>query len=154
MVYRQLTYLHTTFMLSATSWTLHFLLLVITLCLGLLFGLGTLDLVLNHIEQLSVRGRAGNADRQTLLVDIATDHSTELLTLLGLISKTFGLQLLEAFKEVVDQERLPIRITRSTSNRELLDMIEREIEGPKPEEETEAESDDEEQEVERPRRRR
>ena len=105
MVYRQLTYLHTTFMLSATAWTLLGLLLIITLCLRLLFGLGPLQLALNHIEQLTVRGRAGNADRQTLLVDVASNHCTEFLTLLGLITKPLGLQLLVAFKEVIERER-------------------------------------------------
>ena len=72
----------------------------------------------------------------------------------GLGDKTEeGQELRAMIRGYIDQERLPIRITRSTSNRELLDMIEHEIEGPKPEE-TEAESDDEEQEKERPRRRR
>ena len=70
-------------MLSAAAWTLLGLLLIITLCLRLFLGLGTLQLALNHIEQLTVRGRAGNADRQTLLVDVASNHCTELLTLLG-----------------------------------------------------------------------
>ena len=70
----------------------------------------------------------------------------------GLGDKTEeGQELRAMIRGYIDQERLPIRITRSTSNRELLDMIEHEIEGPKPE--AEAESDDEEQE-ERPRRRR
>ena len=73
----------------------------------------------------------------------------------GLGDKTEeGQELRAMIRGYIDQERLPIRITRSTSNRELLDMIERELEGPKPEEETEAESDDEEQAEERPRRRR
>ena len=73
----------------------------------------------------------------------------------GLGDKTEeGQELRAMIRGYIDQERLPIRITRSTSNRELLDMIEHEIEGPKPEEETEAESDDEEQAEERPRRRR
>ena len=68
----------------------------------------------------------------------------------GLGDKTEeGQELRAMIRGYIDQERLPIRITRSTSNRELLDMIEHEIEGPKPE--AEAESDDEE---ERPRRRR
>ena len=72
----------------------------------------------------------------------------------GLGDKTEeGQELRAMIRGYIDQERLPIRITRSTSNRELLDMIEHEIEGPKPEEETEAESDDEQAE-ERPRRRR
>ena len=70
----------------------------------------------------------------------------------GLGDKTEeGQELRAMIRGYIDQERLPIRITRSTSNRELLDMIEHEIEGPKPE--AEAESDDDEQE-ERPRRRR
>ena len=70
----------------------------------------------------------------------------------GLGDKTEeGQELRAMIRGYIDQERLPIRITRSTSNRELLDMIEHEIEGPKPE--VEAESDDEEQE-ERTRRRR
>ena len=73
----------------------------------------------------------------------------------GLGDKTEeGQELRAMIRGYINQERLPIRITRSTSNRELLDMIEQEIEGPKPEEETEAESDDEEQAEERPRRRR
>ena len=70
----------------------------------------------------------------------------------GLGDKTEeGQELRAMIRGYIDQEHLPIRITRSTSNRELLDMIEHEIEGPKPE--VEAESDDEEQE-ERTRRRR
>ena len=73
----------------------------------------------------------------------------------GLGDKTEeGQELRAMIRGYIDQERLPIRITRSTSNRELLDMIEHEIEGPKPEDEAEAESDDEEQAEERPRRRR
>ena len=73
----------------------------------------------------------------------------------GLGDKTEeGQELRAMIRGYIDQERLPIRITRSTSNRELLDMIERELEGPKPEEEAETESDDEEQAEERPRRRR
>ena len=72
----------------------------------------------------------------------------------GLGDKTEeGQELRAMIRGYIDQERLSIRVTRSTTNRELLDMIEREIEGPKPEEESDEENE-EEQVEERPRRRR
>lgn len=72
----------------------------------------------------------------------------------GLGDKTEeGQELRAMIRGYIDQERLSIRVTRSTTNRELLDMIEHEIEGPKPEEEADEESE-EEQVEERPRRRR
>lgn len=72
----------------------------------------------------------------------------------GLGDKTEeGQELRAMIRGYIDQEHLSIRVTRSTSNRELLDMIEHEIEGPAPEEEPEAENDEEQME-ERPRRRR
>ena len=64
-----------------------------------------------------------------------------------------GQELRAMIRGYIDQERLSIRVTRSTTNRELLDMIEREIEGPKPEDEADEETE-EEQVEERPRRRR
>lgn len=73
----------------------------------------------------------------------------------GLGDKTEeGQELRAMIRGYIDQEGLPIRITRSTSNRELLDMIEHEIEGPQPDNEPKAENEDEEQAEERPRRRR
>ena len=72
----------------------------------------------------------------------------------GLSDKTEeGQELRAMIRGYIDQERLLIRVTRSTTNRELLDMIEREIEGPKPEDEADEENE-EEQVEERPRRRR
>lgn len=72
----------------------------------------------------------------------------------GLGDKTEeGQELRAMIRGYIDQERLSIRVTRSTTNRELLDMIEREIEGPKPEDEAD-EDNEEEQVEERPRRRR
>ena len=72
----------------------------------------------------------------------------------GLGDKTEeGQELRAMIRGYIDQERLSIRVTRSTTNRELLDMIEREIEGPKPEDEADEETE-EEQVEERPRRRR
>ena len=72
----------------------------------------------------------------------------------GLGDKTEeGQELRAMIRGYIDQERLSIRVTRSTTNRELLDMIEHEIEGPKPEDEADEESE-EEQVEERPRRRR
>ena len=72
----------------------------------------------------------------------------------GLGDKTEeGQELRAMIRGYIDQERLSIRVTRSTTNRELLDMIEHEIEGPKPEEESDEENE-EEQVEERPRRRR
>lgn len=64
-----------------------------------------------------------------------------------------GQELRAMIRGYIDQERLSIRVTRSTTNRELLDMLEHEIEGPKPEEEADEENE-EEQVEERPRRRR
>ena len=72
----------------------------------------------------------------------------------GLGDKTEeGQELRAMIRGYIDQERLSIRVTRSTTNRELLDMIEREIEGPQPEDESDEENE-EEQVEERPRRRR
>lgn len=72
----------------------------------------------------------------------------------GLGDKTEeGQELRAMIRGYIDQERLLIRVTRSTTNRELLDMIEREVEGPKPEDEADEENE-EEQVEERPRRRR
>lgn len=74
-----------------------------------------------------------------------------------------GQELRAMIRSYIEQEHLPLRVTRSTTNRELLDMIEREIEGPLPEEapdgepereEANEEEQEQQQPAERPRRRR
>ena len=81
----------------------------------------------------------------------------------GLGDKTEeGQELRTMIRTYIEQEKLPVRVTRSTTNRELLDMIESHLEGPKPEEEPETEAGDDgdddlppaEERTERPRRRR
>lgn len=81
----------------------------------------------------------------------------------GLGDKTEeGQELRAMIRTYIEQEKLPVRVTRSTTNRELLDMIESQLEGPKPEEEPETEAGDDgdddlppaEERTERPRRRR
>lgn len=64
-------------------------------------------------------------------------------------------------KSYIEQEGLCVRVTRSTSNRELLGLIESEMEGPKPDDEPEDVPGEEEEQpeeteerAERPRRRR
>ena len=78
----------------------------------------------------------------------------------GLGDKTEeGQELRAMIRSFIEQEGLSVRVTRSTSNGELLDMIESQMEGPKPGDGQEEESDEEEQQAEqerqeRPRRRR
>lgn len=74
----------------------------------------------------------------------------------GLGDKTEeGQQLRSMIREYIRQEGLAVRVTRSTSNKELLEMIEEEMEGPKPEDAADSGNDTEETaEEERPRRRR
>ena len=64
-------------------------------------------------------------------------------------------------RSYIEQEALSIRVTRSTSNRELLELIESEMEGPKPTDTPEDAPGEEEhrpaeteERTERPRRRR
>ena len=48
-----------------------------------------------------------------------------------------GQELRAMIRGYIEQEGLSVRVTRSTSNRELLDLIESEMEGPKPSDEPE-----------------
>lgn len=65
----------------------------------------------------------------------------------GLGDKTEeGQELRALIRAYIEQEKLPVRVTRSTTNRELLDQIEAALQGPLPEE-------SEEEETERKRRR-
>lgn len=64
-------------------------------------------------------------------------------------------------RSYIEQEALSVRVTRSTSNRELLELIESEMEGPKPTDTPEDAPREEEhrlaeteERAERPRRRR
>ena len=72
-----------------------------------------------------------------------------------------GQELRAMIRGYIEQEGLSVRVTRSTSNRELLDLIESEMEGPKPGDEPEDAPGEEEEQPEeteeragRPRRRR
>ena len=74
-----------------------------------------------------------------------------------------GQELRAMIRGYIEQEGLSVRVTRSTSNRELLDLIESEMEGPKPgdepedalgEEEEEEQPEETEERAGRPRRRR
>ena len=49
-----------------------------------------------------------------------------------------GQELRGLIRAYIEQEGLQIRVTRSTSNKELLDMIEEAMQGPVPSEEEEA----------------
>lgn len=66
----------------------------------------------------------------------------------GLGDKTEeGQELRALIRAYIEQEKLPVRVTRSTTNRDLLDHIEAALQGPLPEE------SEEEEEIERKRRR-
>lgn len=66
----------------------------------------------------------------------------------GLGDKTEeGQELRALIRAYIEQEKLPVRVTRSTTNRDLLDQIEAALQGPLPEE------SEEEEEIERKRRR-
>ena len=73
-----------------------------------------------------------------------------------------GQELRAMIRAYIEQEGLSVRVTRSTTNRELLELIEQEMEGPSPqpaeteesEEEETSERVREEERTERPRRRR
>lgn len=73
-----------------------------------------------------------------------------------------GQELRAMIRAYIEQEGLSVRVTRSTTNRELLELIEQEMEGPspqpaekeEPEEEEFSERVREEERTERPRRRR
>lgn len=72
-----------------------------------------------------------------------------------------GQELRAMIRNYIEQEGLSVRVTRSTSNRELLGLIEDEMEGPKPTDEPEDDSETEEhraveteERTKRPRRRR
>lgn len=73
-----------------------------------------------------------------------------------------GQELRAMIRAYIEQEGLSVRVTRSTTNRELLELIEQEMEGPSPqpaeteesEEEETSERIREEERTERPRRRR
>lgn len=97
-----------------------------------------------------------------LSIDDLFDRYEELQSQ-GLGDKTEeGQELRAMIRTYIEQEKLPVRVTRSTTNRELLDMIESHLEGPKPEDEPEPEAEGDEDDdlppaeerTERPRRRR
>ena len=102
------------------------------------------------------------AGRWTVLLSLVAFTGGALVTLpLLLLRLTGGRQVKRLIRGYIEQEGLSVRVTRSTSNRELLDLIESEMEGPKPSDEPEDVPGEEEEQPEeteeragRPRRRR
>lgn len=97
--------------------------------------------------------------RNTISIDDLFDRSEE-LEHQGLGDKTEeGQELRGMIRNYIEQEGLSTRVTRSTTNKELLEMIEREMEGPTPDSQSADAADDddtdtEDEPSERPRRRR
>ena len=57
--------------------------------------------LLDHVQQVFVRGRTGHADLETFLLDVGADKPAKFLPLLGAVAQSLLLQAVEPLEQVV-----------------------------------------------------